>query len=93
MEIVKDEELVMPQPEFDPNKQYRWTPDTQFVLSGSEFATLLNTMRAHLSTEQSQITLLTQRASEALEAQLKAAVESGAAVEAETQPNSMQVVK
>ena len=87
MEIVKDT------PQFDPSKQYRWTPDTQFVLTGSEFATLLNTMRAHLSTEAAQITLLTQRASEALEAQLKAAVESGAAVEAETQPQSMQVVQ
>ena len=87
MEIVKDT------PEFDPNKQYKWTPDTQFVLNGSEFATLLNTMRAHLSTEQAQITLLTQRASEALEAQLKAAVEKGAAVEADTQPSSMQVVQ
>lgn len=96
MEIVKDdEELVMPQPEFDPSKQYRWTPETEFVLKGGEFATLLNTLRAHLSTEQAQITLLAQRAADVLEAQLKDAVESGKAVEItpEGSPQGMQIVQ
>ena len=89
MEIVKDT------PQFDPSKQYRWTPETEFVLKGGEFATLLNTLRAHLSTEQAQITLLAQRAAEVLEAQLKDAVETGKAVEItpEERPQGMQVVQ
>lgn len=89
MEIVKDT------PQFDPSKQYRWTPETEFVLKGGEFATLLNTLRAHLSTEQAQITLLAQRAADVLEAQLKDAVESGKAVEIvpEERPQGMQVVQ
>jgi hypothetical protein len=82
MQIVKDEE---PQatvvPEFDPNKKYRWTPDTKFVLGGSEFATLLNSMRVMLSTEQAQSILAAQRASESLENLLKNAVENGNAIE------------
>lgn len=89
MEIVKDT------PQFDPSKQYRWTPETEFVLKGGEFATLLNTLRAHLSTEQAQITLLAQRAADVLEAQLKDAVETGKAVEIvpEGSPQGMQVVQ
>ena len=89
MKIVED------QPTFDPTKQYRWTPETEFVLKGAEFATLLNTLRAHLSTEQAQITLLAQRAADVLEAQLKEAVESGKAVEItpEERPQGMQVVQ
>lgn len=82
MEIVKDEE---PQatvlPEFDPNKKYRWTPDTKFVLEGAEFATLLNAMRAILSTDEAQTILAAQSSSIALEGLLKAAVEDGRAVE------------
>jgi len=82
MEIVKDEQ---PQatvvPEFDPNKKYRWTPDTKFVLEGAEFATLLNSMRAILSTEEAQTILAAQRASDELERLLRDAVEDGRAVE------------
>ncbi len=82
MEIVKDEQpQAMVLPEFDPNKKYRWTPDTKFVLDGAEFATLLNSMRAILSTEEAQTILAAQRASDELEKLLKDAVEDGRAVE------------
>jgi hypothetical protein len=84
MEIVKDEQpqaLVVP--EFDPSKKYRWTQDTKFVLEGSDFAILLNSMRAILSTEEAQTILAAQRASEQLERLLKDAVEEGRAVEIE----------
>jgi hypothetical protein len=82
MEIVKDEQpQAMVLPEFDPNKKYRWTPDTKFVLEGAEFATLLNSMRAILSTEEAQTILAAQRASDELEKLLKDAVEDGRAVE------------
>ena len=84
MEIVKDEQ---PQatvvPEFDPNKKYRWTPDTEFILKGGEFATLLNTTRAILSTEEAQTILAAQQASQTLETLLKGAVEDGRAIEIE----------
>ena len=82
MEIVKDEQ---PQatvvPEFDPNKKYRWATDTKFVLEGAEFAVLLNSMRAILSTEEAQTILAAQRASNELENLLRDAVEDGRAVE------------
>jgi len=82
MEIVKDEQpQAMVLPEFDPNKKYRWTPETRFVLDGAEFATLLNSMRAILSTEEAQTILAAQRASDELEKLLKDAVEDGRAVE------------
>jgi hypothetical protein len=82
MEIVKDEQpQAMVLPEFDPNKKYRWTPDTKFILEGAEFATLLNSMRAILSTEEAQTILAAQRASDELEKLLKDAVEDGRAVE------------
>lgn len=84
MEIVKDEQ---PQatvvPEFDPNKKYRWTPETQFILGGAEFANLLNTTRAILSTEEAQTILAAQQASQTLETLLKGAVEDGRAIEIE----------
>ena len=81
MEIVKDEELVMPQPEFDPNKKYKWTPDTQFVLNGADFAGMLNTMRSLISTEQAQNIIAAHQASLVLEELLKGAVEDGRAIE------------
>jgi len=82
MEIVKDDEpQAVLLPEFDPSKKYRWTPDTKFVLEGAEFATLLNAMRAILSTEEAQTILAAQRASDELEKLLKDAVEDGRAVE------------
>ncbi len=83
MEIVKDEQGSAPQ--FDPRKQYRWTPDTEFTFNGGDFAVLLNSLRAFLSTENSQIVLLANKAAEALEGQLKVAVETGKAVEVEPQ--------
>ena len=84
MQIVKDEDQQVDAtvgPTFDPTKQYRWNPDTQFTLTGGEFAVLLNSLRAFLSTENSQIVLLADRAAKALEDQLKGAVEDGRAVE------------
>mgnify|MGYP000685720307 CR=1 FL=1 len=82
MEIVKDDQpSATVVTEFDPSKQYRWNPDTEFKLDGGEFATLLNSLRAFLSTENSQIVLLADKAAKALENQLKEAVEDGRAVE------------
>lgn len=82
MRIVKDEEpSATIVPEFDPNKKYSWTPDTKFELNGQEFASLLNSLRAFLGTENSQIVLLAKQASDSLEDQLRKAVEEGRAVE------------
>lgn len=82
MQIVRDEnEMDVTTKPFDPTKQYRWNPDTEFILSGGDFAMLLNALRAYLSTENAQLALLADRASRALEEQLKSAVHDGRAVE------------
>ena len=85
MQIVRDEGEIVDAttPTFDPQKQYRWEPSTEFKLNGGEFAVLLNALRAYLSTEDSQIVLAADRASKALEDQLRQAVEDGRAVEVE----------
>lgn len=84
IKIIEDDEpqatLV---PQFDPNKKYRWTQDTDFVLKGTDFAVLLNSLRAILGTENAQTILAAQRASDSLENLLKSAVEEGRAVEIE----------
>ena len=68
MQVFKDDEEVGAEqltgtavPQFDPNKKYRWTPETQFVLNGADFAGLLNSMRAIISTEQAQTILSAQQ--------------------------------
>lgn len=78
MEIVKDDT-----PQFDPNKQYRWSQDDEFIFKGQEFALVMNSLRAFLSTENAQIVQLATRAAQAIEAKLAEAVESGKAVEVE----------
>lgn len=80
MEILKNEPQVVGTP-YDPSKKYQWTPEETFSISGSEFALLLNSFRAILSTEESQKVLLAQRASDVLETQLRIAVETGRAIE------------
>lgn len=81
MEILKNEPQVAETPKYDPSKKYQWTPEETFSISGSEFALLLNSFRAILSTEESQKVLLAQRASDVLETQLRIAVETGRAIE------------
>lgn len=63
-------------PAFDPQKRYRWTPEDTFELTGVEFALVLNQVL-----ERKQKLLQELEINNILEAKLKAAVESGVAVE------------
>jgi hypothetical protein len=84
MEIVKDEEATATAlPTFDPNKKYKWTPETTFTMNGQQFAQVLNTLRGILTTDLAQVLFASQGASEALENMLKSAVEDGRAIEME----------
>jgi hypothetical protein len=66
---------------YDPNKKYTWTPDDSFVLSGSEFGLILNTLRAIINTQEAARILLAAQATEAVENSLAKAVEDGIAKE------------
>lgn len=84
MEIVKDEETsATVVATFDPSKKYKWTPETTFAMNGHQFAMVLNSLRAVLSTDIAQSLFSSQAASEALEDLLKDAVEDGRAIEIE----------
>jgi len=73
---------------YDPNKKYTWTNDDQFVISGSEFGLILNTLRAILSTPEAAKILLANEANNVIEAKLAQAVENGVVVEAPEAPQS-----
>jgi hypothetical protein len=73
---------------YDPNKKYTWTNDDQFVINGSEFGLILNTLRAILSTPEAAKILLANEANNVIEAKLAQAVESGVVVEAPEAPQS-----
>lgn len=85
MEIVKDEVTEAPKnlgekivgTPYDPTKQYVWTNEHVFALSGSEFGLILNAMRTTLGTREAQAILLADRANNVIEEVLKAAVERG----------------
>lgn len=95
MEIVKDEEVkkgTIPKvAEYDPNKGYKWEPTDTFVLTGNDFGIVLNALRAVISMPVGLTTLkMAERASQAIENSLKAAVEVGIVKEAplEEKPKS-----
>ena len=72
---------------YDPNKRYTWTPNDKFELSGAEFGLILNALRAILSSEEAGKILLANKANEAIESALAAAVEADIVKEApEQQP-------
>lgn len=62
---------------YDPNKKYRWEPESQFLLSGEEFGVILNSLRAILNTPEAQRILLVERASKLIDNSLARAVEIG----------------
>ena len=87
MEIVKDQENKVAN--YDPNKRYRWSPEDQFSMSGSEFGVLLNALRAILHTPEAQRIILADKANDIIEATLAKAVESGVVKEAEEDNSSL----
>lgn len=83
MQIVKnDEEFVEPVATYNPNKRYSWTPNDVFEMSGEQFGLILNAFRAVLSTPEAGRILLIDKANEAVEQAMAAAVEKGIVKEA-----------
>jgi hypothetical protein len=68
---------------YDPNKKYTWAQEDSFILSGSEFGLILNTLRAIISTPEAARILLAAQAAESIEGTLARAVENGIVKEAE----------
>jgi hypothetical protein len=69
-------------PKYDKTKRYTWSPDEEFKLTGSEFAVVINSLRATLNTEAAANILLADKASNIIEDVLARAVEDGKVVEA-----------
>jgi len=66
---------------FDPNKSYKWAPTDTFEVSGHDFALILNTIRAIISTEDAQKIILANEANKVVETILGKGVEAGFVVE------------
>jgi hypothetical protein len=71
---------------YDPNKKYTWTPDDTFILTGSEFGLVLNTLRAILTTPEAARILLTKQTNDVIENVLTKAVENGVVKESIEEP-------
>jgi hypothetical protein len=62
---------------YDPSKPYVWSPDEQFVLTGQEFAAVLNAVRATLNLPQAPAILLADKANTAIDSIMAKSLESG----------------
>ena len=62
---------------FDPNKSYKWQPTDTFEISGHDFALILNSIRAILSTEEAQKIILVNEADKVVQNILGKGVEAG----------------
>jgi len=92
-EQVKDKKVKQEKfagAKFDPTKNYKWEPTDIFTLSGQEFGLILQTLRAFLSTESSQIVLRAAKANEIVDGLLARGVESGIVKEQLTPPQQIQ---
>ena len=67
---------------YDPSKTYTWKNDDLFSISGKDFGLILNSLRAILSTEAAQTTMLASRANDAIEKIVAENVEKGTMIEA-----------
>ena len=52
---------------YDPSKEYYWTPEDKFILTGEDFGIILNTFRDILSTPEAQKILKVNEANKTIE--------------------------
>lgn len=75
---------------YDPNKRYSWTPQDKFELTGEQFGTILNAVRAVVGSAEAQRILAIVRANDAIEQIMVKAVEDGTVLEIpEQKPQAM----
>jgi len=67
--------------QYDPNKKYTWTPEDNFTLTGEQFGTVLNAVRAIVGTPETQRILAIVRANDVFETLMAKAVEDGVILE------------
>jgi len=76
--------------QYDPNKRYSWTPQDKFELTGEQFGTILNAVRAIIGTPEAQRILAIARANDVIEQMMVKAVEDGTVLEIpEQKPQAM----
>jgi hypothetical protein len=62
---------------YDPTKPYVWAPDEQFILTGQEFAAVLNAIRSTLNLPQAPAILLADKANTAIDSIMAKSLEAG----------------
>jgi hypothetical protein len=62
---------------YDPTKPYVWAPNEQFVITGQEFATMLNAVRAILNLPEAPAILLADKANTAMDSIMAKSLEAG----------------
>lgn len=68
---------------YDPNKNYKWTPEDKFEFGGEEFGRILNSFRAILGTQEAQNIVNVYEANRVMETKMKEYVEKGVIKEQE----------
>ena len=68
---------------FDPSKSYSWEKETDFVLSGTDFGIILNTLRSSISTPEAQNIINQLKSLEVIEKLLSVSIQEGRVVEIE----------
>lgn len=66
---------------YDPSKRYSWTPEDRFELTGDQFGTVLNAIRAIMGTPETQRIIAIAKANEVFENLMVKAVSDGVVLE------------
>lgn len=84
MQVVRDEEEVVNAiPQYDPEKQYTWSKDERFIVSGNDFGHLLHSVRTMVAASE--------HASEIIEKLMTEGVANGQIIEMEPTPIKEEV--
>jgi hypothetical protein len=66
---------------YDASRRYSWTPEDKFELTGDQFGTILNAVRAFMGTPEAQRALALAKANDVFETLMAKAVEDGIVLE------------
>ena len=78
MKLVKeDNNTTSVKQVYDANKAYKWKPEDVFEITGNQFGSMLNAMRAFLNTPEAKNVLAIYEANKHIDAILQKNVESG----------------
>jgi hypothetical protein len=73
---------------YDPSKRYSWLPADKFELTGDQFGTVLNAIRAIMGTPEAQHIIALSKANDVFEVLMTNAVEDGTVLEIPTQESN-----